>query len=192
MSTVFIPGQGDVDFPDSMSDEQIAGVIKKQYPLLKGESQAPKERSFGEKAIGVGEAGLSALSAIPASMAGANYGVARTLVSGKFGTQEGVQEGSERAKEVSEGLTYQPKTEAGKEVLGEFGKVVGESKLGGAPIGDLQAMGAMSATKGASTIGAGGEAKQALAKAQNVVKDTTLTQAREAGYVLPPSMAKPG
>lgn len=190
LQEVFVPGQREpLYFPKGMGDEEIGTILKKQFPLAKSE---PKERSFGEKAVGVGEAGLSALSAIPASMAGAASGVARTLVSGKFGTQEGIQEGSERAKEVSGSLTYQPKTEAGKEALGGLSEAIGTSKIAGLPIGDLQAMGAMSATKGASTIGAGGEAKQALAKAQNVVKDTTLTEARQAGYVLPPSMAKPG
>lgn len=54
MTTVFVPGQGDVDFPDSMSDDQISGVIKKQFPLLKGDkpvaraTQAlPRSLAFG-------------------------------------------------------------------------------------------------------------------------------------------------
>lgn len=202
MTTIFVPGQGDVDFPDSMSDEQISGVIKKQFPLLKGApadpppeekaAQKQPERSLGEKVVGGVEAGLSALSSIPASIAGQASGIAANLVSGKFGSKEGVEIANKRREEVTQGLTYQPRSETGKEDIQAIGKAVDDSKLAGLPVGDLSAMGALSSAKGASTIGAGQEAKQALAKAQNVVKDTTLTQAREAGYVLPPSMAKPG
>lgn len=203
MTTIFVPGQGEVDFPDSMSDEQISGVIKKQFPLLKGESGMSREyitgkpaqkteRGFLEKAVGAGEAALSVGSGLIAGPAGAAAGVARSLVSGKLGTQEGVQEGSDEAKRVSGAMTYQPRTEAGKEALSGVSEAVDSSKLAGLPVGDMSMMGALSSSKGASEIGAGKQAQLATQKAQNVVKDTTLTQAREAGYVLPPSMAKPG
>lgn len=202
MTTVFVPGQGDVDFPDSMSDDQIAGVIKKQFPLLKGESGVTREdiagkptqqqdRGFLEKAVGAGEAGLSMASGMVAAPIGAAAGVARSLVGGNLGTQQGVQEGQQEAQRVSSALTYEPRTEAGKEALGAVGEAVDTSKLGGLPIGDMSAMGALSSAKGASEIGASKQAELATKQAQNVVKDTTLSQARQAGYVLPPSMAKP-
>ena len=152
MTTVFVPGQGDVEFPDSMSDEQISGVIKKQFPLLKGDSkedligkvgtQQTPERGFLEKAVGAGEAGLSMATGMVAGPVGAAAGLARGLVSGKLGTQEGVQEGQEEAQKVSGALTYEPRTEAGKEALGAAGEVL--DKLQGLPVADASFAGALS------------------------------------------------
>lgn len=153
MTTVFVPGQGEVDFPDSMSDEQISGVIKKQFPLLKASSdeiptkenlardtKAPQQdRGFLEKAVGAGEAGLSLASGFVAGPAGGVAGAVKGLTGGKLGTQEGVQEASETAKGVQESLTYQPRTEAGKEALGAVGEAFEASKLGG--LGPTEAIG---------------------------------------------------
>ena len=100
--------------------------------------QVAEERSMVDKIVGVGEAGLSAISAIPAAVAGSAAGIYQTVTGGKYGTQEGIQQGAQRAQEVTRDLTYAPSGEAGREYLQDLGKVIDQSKIAG--IGPPEAM----------------------------------------------------
>lgn len=77
------------------------------------------------------EALLSVASSIPAGLAGAGAGAFETLTGGKFGTPEGIREGAKRAGEVSEALTYVPRSEGGRDLLKAGADVFAASKLGG-------------------------------------------------------------
>src|SRR5262245_46572538 len=51
--------------------------------------------SIANKLLGLGEAGLSVATSIPASVAGQAYGIGKTLTGGKYGTQEGARQGEQ-------------------------------------------------------------------------------------------------
>lgn len=99
------------------------------------EQPKPKEEpSWWKKYVtgkGVGEAALSTASGMVAQPVGAVAGMARNITSGKFGTKEGLLMAQARAKEVQDALTYQPRTEEGKAVLGDIGKAVEATGLQG-------------------------------------------------------------
>lgn len=80
------------------------------------EAQAP---SVADKLIGLGELGLTAVTGTVAPVIGGVAGVAKNVFGGTLGTQEGLKQAEKTAGEVSEALTYQPRTEAGKAVTGK-------------------------------------------------------------------------
>lgn len=90
--------------------------------------------SIANKILGISEAGLSAATAIPASVAGQVYGVGKTLASGKYGTQEGIREGEKAGVELANKLTYQPRTQAGRDTLEGMGRAMDASRLEGLPV----------------------------------------------------------
>ena len=63
------------------------------------------------------QAALSLGSNIIGAPLGAAYGVARNLLSDKFGTQEGIQYGQQEAKKVMDAMRYTPPTKAGREIV---------------------------------------------------------------------------
>ena len=83
----------------------------------------------GEKIKGAGEAGLSALTGAVAAPAGALAGIYETVTSPKFGTQEAIQQGKQRAAQVQQSMTYQPRTQAGQEMLQAVGQAAEASKI---------------------------------------------------------------
>lgn len=82
---------------------------------------------------GVGEAVLSAVTGAVGSLAGQVAGVGRTLTSGKLGTPEGIRMGEETARNVSNAMTYAPRTETGRDMLEAVGQALDASKLAGIP-----------------------------------------------------------
>lgn len=69
---------------------------------------------LGKSAVGLGEAGLSAATGALATPVGAAYGIGKTLTSGKYGTQQGIDEGERAGASLANKLTYQPRTAAGR------------------------------------------------------------------------------
>lgn len=79
---------------------------------------------LGKSAVGLGEAGLSAVTGALAAPIGAAYGIGKTLTSGKYGTRQGIEAGDRAGADLASKLTYQPRTEAGRndiEALGNSG-----------------------------------------------------------------------
>jgi len=62
------------------------------------------------------EAALSLGSSMIGAPLGAAYGVASNLLSDKFGTQEGIKLGQQKAGEVMNALRYTPPTKAGRDI----------------------------------------------------------------------------
>ena len=83
----------------------------------------------GRKLGGVAEAGLSAITGAAAQPIGAAAGILETLTGGKFGTKEGIRAGQERAAQVAQNLTYQPRLQEGQDVLGVLQKGVEPAKI---------------------------------------------------------------
>lgn len=89
-------------------------------------------RQLSRDLMGAAEAGLSMATASVAAPVGAVMGVARGVMNG-YGTREGAKIADDRAREIAETLTYQPRLDTGKSILGAAGKAAEAAKL--APIG---------------------------------------------------------
>jgi len=110
--------------------------------LILGTGEVPKEvkeRGLIEKAIGLGEAGLSTLSGLVAAPVGAVAGIGGTLTSGKFGTPEGIKAGQKTAEQVQQALTFQPSSPEGQQYIQQLQSAFEASKL--PPVGVPEVMG---------------------------------------------------
>jgi hypothetical protein len=97
--------------------------------ILNPSAPTPKQPGLLEKAVGVGEAGLGALTGLAAVPISAVAGIGGTLTSGKFGTQAGIRAGEKTAAEVQQALTYQPSTPKGQEYIQSLQSAFEASKL---------------------------------------------------------------
>jgi hypothetical protein len=97
------------------------------------------KQALGEKIVGAGEAGLTALSGSIAAPVSALGGIVGTMTSGKYGTQEGIKAGQDMARRLQEGGTYQPRTAQGQQYVQDMQKVFEASKL--PPVGVPEVMG---------------------------------------------------
>lgn len=154
VQTVTIPGVGDLDFPDGMSQDEMAAAIQANFPdIHSAESSAaqpatkmqdvpvgfageqdglsydkPKpELSLPDKAIGIGETGLSMLTGsttgLLGNMAGTVSGIGKSILSGNFGTPEAGEAAAQEAQSTGANLTYTPRTLAGQ----QYSQNVGEA-----------------------------------------------------------------
>ncbi|KVT62162.1 hypothetical protein [Burkholderia ubonensis] len=137
----------DVQGPDGATKEQAFSILQQRLGSAGGAASAassravaPLERLPGDtsgavapqkaddiahKLLGLGEAGLSVATGALAAPVGAAYGVGKTLTSGKYGTQAGIEAGEKAGSELANRLTYQPRTQTGRDIL----QGVGESGL---------------------------------------------------------------
>lgn len=104
-------------------------TVAQAYKMARAEPSKPAGGI--SNVFGPAEAAISAGSGIVAGLAGNVAGIARTLTSGQFGTPQGIQSGQETARNVSEALTYRPRTELGQNIISGIGNVLSESKLAG-------------------------------------------------------------
>lgn len=91
-----------------------------EIPRLKSEIPTPEEEpTIGEKVVGAAETGATVATGVTTGAIGSIYGtlkgLAKELMSGKFGTKEAAKRIEQTAQEAAQGLTYEPKTETGKE-----------------------------------------------------------------------------
>lgn len=125
--------------------ENIDFSIPTEQALRTSSVKPQKEPTLKEKAIGVGEAGLTTLTSIPAALGGW-YGVAKGALTGKDIEQE--------ATKGMQSLTYAPRTKAGQEAVQGLGDIVQASGIQGlAGMGNVaQGMPYVRGTTGASKI----------------------------------------
>jgi hypothetical protein len=99
--------------------------IQSQVP---GTEVKPPEPSIGEKVIGAGEAGLSAVTGATTGaigmFGGFLKGLAGEMLSGRYGTEEGANNVGKAAEAGASALTYQPRTQAGQEYASNIGDVM--------------------------------------------------------------------
>ena len=143
--------------PGTLTPEEYAAQYGDQpdiYGLMKPDEPKP-EPSIGEKAIGAGEAALSTATAATGGLAGQIYGtlkgLAQEIKSGEFGTSEAADRIENMAAQMSQELTYAPRTETGQEYVEDIGEL-------GEQLAPLAGLGGM-------TAGAGRAAKIAGQKA---------------------------
>lgn len=193
--TVNVPGIGQLNFPDGMSQPEMAEAIQRNFPQIHSQSQfgapvtangipndnpanlseeqknwavnkqQPTEpesnwsaESLWNKLKGLVEAPASVLTSIPASVIGSAYGVAKTLSSGKYGTQEGIQIGDKSASDLASKLTYEPRTATGKAALSTISDAVDKSGVIGIPMLELEALSRASSGSGAALRNIGRDA----------------------------------
>ena len=103
----------------SIKVESSGGVKEesKQIPQVPF-TGTPTQPTTAEKLVGLCELGLTAASGLVAPVIGGAAGIAENVLGGTLGTQEGLKKAEETAGKVSEALTYEPRTEAGKVVTG--------------------------------------------------------------------------
>jgi len=109
-----------VDAPEGATEQQVIDFAISQY----------KPVTLGQKALGVGEAALSAGTGVLGQFAGNVAGVGRELLTGDFG--KGTAE--KTAQQVQQALTYQPRGQVAPEYLQNIQNVVEESKLAPTPL----------------------------------------------------------
>lgn len=103
----------DVEIPTAMS-------------LSSRQPKAEPDYSLGQQIVGAGEATLSTLTGIPASLIGA-YAATPEM---KFG-QKDTSKAEQRMADVAQKFTYQPRTQAGKEYTEAVGDVLQSSGVQG-------------------------------------------------------------
>lgn len=94
-------------------------------------TSAQPDLTLKDKVLGPAEAIMSMGSGAIAAPVGATAGVLKNLTGGNFGTSAGLKEADKTAESVSNALTYQPRTEGGKQTVKAIGDIGEKSKLGG-------------------------------------------------------------
>ncbi len=157
--------------------------------------ESPKKESFGEKIQGYIEPAATMATGAIAMPIGAAGGVLKSITGGKYGTQEGVKQGEDTASKISSALTYQPRTQSGKENLESISGLFDKSKLAG--LGPSEAMALGGASQGVGTqlgqvpkqaiSAAGALPKKALGKiGESVISPDKRALAQKAeGYGIP-------
>jgi hypothetical protein len=187
-----------LNFPDGTSEEVISRVVK-QHILKNAVSNqgiptdtgmpemaypVPQPTTLGEKAIGAGEAALSAISGATTGTLGGMMNML-TTPSARVSAQREAEFKrlnpnipynplEQKFLQGAERFTYAPRTQAGQEYIGNVGEVLQQSGLQG-----LVGMPVTPAIKVPKSV------------IKNTVKNQTLQQAQREGYIIPPSTTNP-
>jgi len=110
-----VPGEGIINFPDGMSEAQINAEIVKAFPHLGGAKEQALAYAKSPTLGNVETLGQMASGMVATPVAGLS-GMAQgayNVLAPAFGGTEG-RPAAQRIEEVQQGLTYQPRSEAGK------------------------------------------------------------------------------
>ena len=129
--------QSQLDLEDDINSGFVSlpkGILSKQYARPQDTPgnltglRLERDQSFDDLAIGVGETGLAlatgATTGTVGNIIGTIKGLFEQVQTGKFGTQEGAELIKQEANKLTQALTYEPKTEAGQEILQETGEAL--------------------------------------------------------------------
>ena len=152
MPTVNLPDGRIINFPDTMTEQEIVTAIQSiQQPGQPSQPTDPQEPSFLESAGGALETGLAVASGITAEPIAGLAGIATAPF-------QGSEQATENIQATREALTFQPRTEAGQRgvrKVGEFfepvAKFLSEAEKG---LGDsvFEATGSPALAAAAATI----------------------------------------
>lgn len=114
--------------PDNSIDKISAGFQKWKTEQDKNNSVKQENQSepgLLDKAVGAGEAALTTLTGASGGalgmVAGGVEGVAKSILDGTYGTQQGVRQAEQLAAQRAADLTYAPRTEKGQEYAENVG-----------------------------------------------------------------------
>lgn len=172
----------------STPDSSPSGASAPASRPANADSIANKILGLGKEAAGAGEAALSAVSSIPASIIGNVYGIGKTLTSGQYGTQAGIDVGRQAAEELAGKLTYKPQTAAGRRDVAGVARALDASKLEGLPadaslVPQIPEVPRAAVRTGEQAAGIAGRAGQAVGGAAD---QAVQGAARRAANALPP------
>lgn len=85
-----------------------------------------------KRLIGDAEGALSMATSLPAQFVGRGVAIAHGFLGGKYGTQEGAAEAQAAGGKVANALTYEARSDAGRDSMDRFAKMVEASKIEGA------------------------------------------------------------
>ena len=200
-----------IEGPDNATPEQIGQAAQAAYAQRQQAAPAPAPvqpytappavapmpsgpaPSIGQHLVGAGEAvltGITGAVGAPIGLAGGTLGgLAGAILSGQFGTQEAANEIERAAQEAAARFVYQPRTQAGQQMV----QAVGETLQQVAPpvLPQIAAPGmAMQAVSQQAPLAAAtaGRAVAAAAPAVRVVTQAPTRAARAMG-ILPPEPA---
>ncbi len=151
---------GAADIPVSADEKEFIA----RQPAAPATQQAPAP-TLGDKVVGAGETALTLATGATTGgvgmLAGTVKGLAGAVMDGTFGTQEGVRQVEQAAGEGMSALTYQPRTQEGR----EQSAAVGEALAATVPLTGLTAeLSAVGRATGAAATAArdlGGTSAQA-------------------------------
>lgn len=124
----------------------------------KGAQPPAQERGIVDQAIGVGEAALTAASAVGAVPAATGQTLASGVTNALGITAPKGKRGDQQYTDLLRRYTYEPRTEAGKEAVAALGKGMDASKLAGLGPTEAIALGGAGAPGGAAAARRGAEA----------------------------------
>jgi hypothetical protein len=161
----------EITAPDGRLFEVTAPAGASQAEVLAYAQQnfsQPPQSSVGQKALGVGEAALSAGTGVISQLLGNVAGVGREVLTGDFG--KGTAE--KTAQQVQQALTYQPRGQVAPQILEGLQTAVETSKIAPTPI------------TGAANIGFRTKAKVPLASDIKAQASQLYKQIDDAGVVI--------
>lgn len=184
----------EITSPDGRLFEVTAPAGASQAEILAYAQQnfgQPKGSTVGQKALGVGEAALSAGTGVLGQLVGNIAGVGKEVLTGDFG--KGTAE--KTAQQVQQALTYQPRGEVAPKILEGLQTAVEASKIAPTPITGAANIGFRTKAKVPSAADIKGQASQLYKQIDdagvviksdpfnefvNSVKSTVGSQVREA------------
>lgn len=113
----------EITAPEGASQAEILAYAQQNF-------NQPKTTSIGQKALGVGEAALTAGTGALGQLVGNVAGVGKEVLTGDFG--KGTAE--KTAQQVQQALTYQPRGQVAPEYLQNIQSVVEASKIAPTPV----------------------------------------------------------
>lgn len=156
------------------------GVIREDQPPQPKPQQAPL--STMDKIVGGLEAGATlatgAVGGAIGQAAGGLHGIAESVVDGTFGTQQGAQNAVNRATQLSNTLTYEPRTAGGQRAVGAVGEFIEDSGLDTLPPVLGGGVGASAATLGRASVPVATTAARDVAQAAKPVVAQVVEQAK--------------
>lgn len=166
--------------PSSLPDFDENGVIREDQPTQPKPQQAPL--STVDKIIGGLEAGATlATGAVGGAIGqglGGLHGIAKSVVDGTFGTQQGAQDAVNRATQFSNALTYEPNTAGGQRAVGAVGEFIDDTGLDTLPPVLGGGIGTATATLGRASVPVATTAAREVAQAAKPVVAQVVEQAK--------------
>ncbi|MDM1279028.1 hypothetical protein HXZ65_12320 [Acinetobacter indicus] len=163
-----------------LPDFDERGVIREDQPPQPKPQQAPL--STMDKIVGGLEAGATlatgAVGGAIGQAVGGLHGIAESVVDGAFGTQQGAQNAVNRATQLSNTLTYEPRTAGGQRAVGAVGEFIEDTGLDTLPPVLGGGVGASAATLGRASVPVATTAAREVAQAAKPVVAQVVEQAK--------------
>jgi len=119
--------------PENATKSEIISKLKANGYEVPADWLPAKEesRSIGQQVVGAGEAALTAATGATGgtvgAIGGALKGLAEQILSGNFGTPQAANLVEKASQEGAQALTYQPRTQAGQEIVQDVLAPVGQA-----------------------------------------------------------------